>query len=78
MFRDISSALGGNLGINCDFIEQFDLRRGIPDYNYTAGTIKFFRKPPPRSGTPSEKADDASFDAFQGEGTSLRQAKSNK
>ncbi|KAA0191081.1 hypothetical protein HAZT_HAZT009422 [Hyalella azteca] len=61
-----------------ELIQNVELKRGVPDYNYEAGTIKFWRRPPPRSSTPSDKTDTdgSGFDAFQGEGTSLRQAKS--
>ncbi|KAF2353583.1 Ubiquitin fusion degradation protein Ufd1-like [Trinorchestia longiramus] len=60
-----------------ELVQNVELKRGVPDYNYSAGSIKFWRRaPPPRSSTPSDKTDtDAAFDAFQGEGTSLRQAK---
>lgn len=63
-----------------ELVQNVELRRGIPDYNYEPGTIKFWRRAPPRSATPSDKPDsDASnFDAFHGEGTSLRQSKNKK
>lgn len=48
--------------------------RGIPDYDYVIGTLTFMRnsRPPKKD---SSKNNEPSFEAFKGEGKSLRQAK---
>uniref|UniRef100_A0A6A7FRM7 Ubiquitin fusion degradation protein 1 homolog n=1 Tax=Hirondellea gigas TaxID=1518452 RepID=A0A6A7FRM7_9CRUS len=61
-----------------ELVQNVELKRGIPDYNYEPGYIKYWRKNTARSATPSDAADSGSFDAFQGEGTSMRQSKSKK
>ena len=45
--------------------------RGIPDYDYRIGTLKFLR-PTPKSST-DDKEENGEFKAFSGEGFSLRQ-----
>eukprot|EP00095_Tigriopus_kingsejongensis_P008870 maker-scaffold15_size728074-snap-gene-5.20 protein:Tk08870 transcript:maker-scaffold15_size728074-snap-gene-5.20-mRNA-1 annotation:"ubiquitin fusion degradation protein 1 homolog" len=54
--------------------------RGIPDYDYEIGTLKFIRNSKPKkdgsNGTDEDGKDD--FEAFKGQGQSLRQAKSSK
>ena len=48
--------------------------RGIPDYDYVIGTLTFMRNSrPPKQD--SSKNNEPSFEAFKGEGKSLRQAK---
>lgn len=50
--------------------------RGIPDYNFEVGNIRFIRAKKP--GSKAEKENDESFKAFEGKGQSLRQAKAKK
>ena len=55
--------------------------RGIPDYDYVIGTLTFMRnsKPPKQDlSKDNDKAKQISFEAFKGEGKSLRQAKGSK
>jgi len=58
--------------------------RGIPDYDYEVGTLTFIRSRAPNSAAAAAAAavngkdESSGFTAFQGEGKSLRQAKSNK
>ena len=54
--------------------------RGIPDYDYVIGTLTFLRnsKPPKDSLKDNDKSKQPGFEAFKGEGKSLRQAKGNK
>ena len=50
--------------------------RGIPDYDYEIGLLKFIRSKPKKNGNasdPAKKEDD--FEAFKGAGQSLRQSK---
>ncbi|KAL3856362.1 hypothetical protein ACJMK2_011130 [Sinanodonta woodiana] len=53
-------------------------RRGIPNYNYKKGTITFIRTPRPT--VPNGNTEDKSkvFEAFSGEGQSLRKTKGRK
>ena len=51
--------------------------RGIPDYNFEVGNIKFIRNSKPKKKE-AEKENDDGFEAFKGKGQSLRQAKSKK
>ncbi|XP_050667532.1 ubiquitin recognition factor in ER-associated degradation protein 1 isoform X2 [Leptidea sinapis] len=48
--------------------------RGIPDYDYVIGTLRFIRNSRPSSA--KEEAQTDSFQAFKGEGFTLRTAKS--
>jgi len=50
--------------------------RGIPDYNFEAGNIRFIRARKPKDS--EEKENEDSFKAFEGKGQSLRQAKTKK
>jgi len=55
--------------------------RGIPDYEFQVGTLTFIRSRPVHSvngGKESSEGGSDPFTAFQGEGKSLRQAKSGK
>ena len=53
--------------------------RGIPDYDYVIGTLTFMRNSrPPKQDLSKENDGSKSFEAFKGEGKSLRQAKGNK
>lgn len=55
--------------------------RGIPDYDYVIGTLTFMRnsKPPKQDlSKDNDKSKQAGFEAFKGEGKSLRQAKGGK
>jgi len=51
--------------------------RGIPDYNFEVGNIKFIRNSKPKKKE-AEKENEDGFEAFKGKGQSLRQAKSKK
>merc|ERR1719180_101485 len=50
--------------------------RGIPDYNFEVGNIRFIRAKKP--GSKAEKENEETFKAFEGKGQSLRQAKAKK
>jgi len=50
--------------------------RGIPDYNFQVGNIRFIRAKKPKDGD-KENVEDP-FQAFEGKGQSLRQSKSKK
>ena len=54
--------------------------RGIPDYDYEIGTLTFIRGKPKKLDSVGEDDMDASngFEAFKGEGQSLRNAKNKK
>ena len=51
--------------------------RGIPDYDYEIGMLKFIRSKPKKNGSGSDvaKKDEDDFEAFKGEGKSLRQSR---
>jgi len=51
--------------------------RGIPDYDYEIGLLKFIRSKPKKNGNSSDSAnkDIDDFEAFKGEGKSLRQSR---
>jgi len=51
--------------------------RGIPDYNFQVGNIRFIRAKKPKDKDEKENVED-DFKAFEGKGQSLRQAKSKK
>jgi len=51
--------------------------RGIPDYNFQVGNIRFIRAKKPKDKDDKENMED-DFKAFEGKGQSLRQAKSKK
>ena len=60
-------------------IEERQLKeytRGIPDYNFEPGNIRFIRAKKP--GSKAEKENEDTFTAFEGKGQSLRQAKAKK
>ena len=48
-------------------------QRGIPDYDHTPGFIKFWRKTKKEVVQP--KVEEESFEAFNGQGKSLRKTK---
>ena len=53
--------------------------RGIPDYDYEMGTLSFIRwKPKVQNQEEEEEDGSGSFEAFQGEGRSLRAAAKNR
>ncbi len=58
--------------------------RGIPDYDYQLGSLRFIRGRPPRSAASVTEEDGAvdngnsSFKAFKGQGQSLRASKNKK
>ena len=53
--------------------------RGIPDYDYEIGTLIFMRNSkPPKSDLMKDKESKPGFEAFKGQGKSLRQTKGNK
>jgi len=55
--------------------------RGIPDYDFQVGTLNFIRSRAPAAvangGKEADDKKDSNFTAFQGQGKSLRQAKSS-
>jgi len=51
--------------------------RGIPDYNFEIGNIRFIRAKKPKDKEDKENKDD-DFKAFDGKGQSLRQSKAKK
>jgi len=51
--------------------------RGIPDYNFQVGNIRFIRAKKPKDKDDKENMEDP-FQAFEGKGQSLRQSKSKK
>jgi len=51
--------------------------RGIPDYNFQVGNIRFIRAKKPKGKEDKENTED-DFKAFEGKGQSLRQSKSKK
>jgi len=52
--------------------------RGIPDYNFQVGSIRFIRAKKPKDKDGDKENMEDSFQAFEGKGQSLRQAKSKK
>merc|ERR1719187_70084 len=65
-----------NLQLTEEEIKEKIVRtRGIPDYDYEVGYIKFWRKTPKSSNTNNAVEEEIIFNAFDGEGTSLRVAK---
>ena len=60
-------------------IQERQLReytRGIPDYNFEPGNIRFIRARKPKDK--EEKENEESFKAFEGKGQSLRGSKGKK
>jgi len=55
--------------------EKIVHKRGIPDYDYEVGYVKFWRKAPKTTNTTNVPDEESVFNVFEGEGTSLRQAK---
>ena len=53
-------------------------QRGIPDYDYQIGTLKFLRYSRVAEEKDKESDEASQFQAFSGEGQSLRQPKSRK
>ena len=52
--------------------------RGIPDYDYEVGLLKFIRNPKKTNGaggSGAEPSPENGFEAFKGEGNSLRQSR---
>lgn len=61
-----------------ELLKRLPRQRGIPDYEYEVGYIKFFRRVPKTNGTENKIEEQEEFESFTGKGTSLRQAKSRK
>ncbi|XP_063605288.1 ubiquitin recognition factor in ER-associated degradation protein 1-like [Penaeus indicus] len=61
-----------------ELLKKLPRQRGIPDYDYEIGFIKFWRKLPKVNNTENKPEEPDEFESFAGEGTSLRQAKSRK
>ena len=55
-----------------DFRQLAEYTRGIPDYNFQVGDIRFIRA---KKKKEAEKENEEEFKAFEGTGQSLRQAK---
>ena len=51
-------------------------QRGIPDYDYQIGSLRFFRFAKPSDN--KEESEASQFQAFSGSGQSLRQTKERK
>ena len=49
--------------------------RGIPDYDYEIGLLRFLRNSKPKKNGSEEATDANDFEAFKGEGKSLRQTR---
>jgi len=55
-----------------------DYVRGIPDYDYEIGFLKFIRNSKPKNNGKSSEDnndEDSSFEAFRGQGKTLRQTR---
>ena len=63
-----------NLKMPQEELKTLQRQKGIPDYDYEVGYIKFWRKTPKNNSNDKEEEGD-SFEAFQGDGVSLRKAK---
>ncbi|KAI9556811.1 hypothetical protein GHT06_016602 [Daphnia sinensis] len=50
-------------------------KRGVPDYDYQFGSLKFIRAPKKEDDKKKESAETSTFEAFSGAGKSLRQTK---
>lgn len=61
-----------------ELLKRLPRQRGIPDYDYEVGFIKFWRRAPKTSDSESRVEEQEEFESFQGKGTSLRQAKTRK
>ncbi|KAG7159670.1 ubiquitin recognition factor in ER-associated degradation protein 1-like [Homarus americanus] len=61
-----------------ELLKRHPRQRGIPDYDYEVGLIKFWRKVPKVAETETKVEEQEEFESFQGKGTSLRQAKTRK
>lgn len=53
-------------------------QRGIPDYDYQIGNLKFIRAVKKEEEKGKENLEESRFEAFSGAGQSLRQAKNVK
>jgi len=51
---------------------QHEIKRGIPNYDYKKGKIRFIRASRPTNNATSEQENKLNFTAFSGEGQSLR------
>ena len=60
------------INIFLDFRQLAEYTRGIPDYNFQVGDIRFIRA---KKKKEAEKENEEEFKAFEGTGQSLRQAK---
>ena len=63
----------GQTNIFPDPRQLAEYTRGIPDYNFQVGDIRFIRAK--KKKTEAEKENEEEFKAFEGTGQSLRQAK---
>lgn len=54
-------------------VAKASYKRGIPDYNYTIGTLKFMRNSRPQSSKENKDPVD-DFKAFSGEGYTLKKS----
>jgi len=66
-----------NSGAEIQNRQLAEYTRGIPDYNFEVGNIRFIRAKKPKDKDGKENVED-DFKAFEGKGQSLRQAKSKK
>lgn len=55
-------------------VQKAQYQRGIPDYNYKIGTLKFMRNSRPPNNTKENKDPTEDFKAFTGAGFSLRKS----
>ncbi|XP_045585990.2 ubiquitin recognition factor in ER-associated degradation protein 1-like [Procambarus clarkii] len=58
-----------------ELLKRLPRQRGIPDYDYEVGSIKFWRKATKTNDVETKVEKQKEFEAFQGKGTSLREAK---
>lgn len=61
-----------------ELLKRLPRQKGIPDYDYEVGYIKFWRRVPKTNGTENKVEEQEEFESFKGKGTSLRQAKTRK
>nr|ACO15139.1 Ubiquitin fusion degradation protein 1 homolog [Caligus clemensi] len=66
-----------NSGCNSN-IKDIQYVRGIPDEDFTIGTLKLIRNSKPKTNDLETSSSGGDFEVFKGEGTSLKQAKDRK
>lgn len=56
-------------------VSKASYKRGLPDYDYQFGTLKFIRALKKEDDKGKESAESSGFEAFSGAGQSLRHTK---